>query len=268
MALVLLSGCVTDSELVLEWDNNSALFYKVTRKPFPIKMNVDVEVMLASNEILQKQIKKLKSIPVDHAVTPLRLSMTPDKNDSIDILAINTKISYSAPPANEKEKKQRQLQALKVGVVQLNTTISNRGWILGRYTKPQQKNFITLLFYLPGRISRDATWEAPVTLTSLNTSFIADKTERINKVWVNSIKHTSKHGAIAEIVYLVQEKIYGDRNRMVNEAPIPFKIISSYFAVGEFLIDKQQWKSYRGRLDSTSGLFRNVSFYGLIPEDA
>lgn len=264
-----LIACTSKPAVDLRWDVQAHSVYRITNQSFPREMDVDVDAMLANPALLQVKIDELKSLPLDPRYFPMQLKMDPDAHGKISLLAENVHINYHEPAGDENEKRRREMQEAAVGVVQLNTTINQFGVNQNLFTKSLQNNLVSLMFRLPEHpASVGEHWQIPVVLSSLNTPFLADHTHRDNKVWINTVREEPGGGRVAEIVYLLQEDISGQRQQFTTEPATPFKVTSNYFAVGEYQIERHKWLSYVGRLDAAVGILRTVSLIALAPVDS
>jgi len=262
------TGCAAGATIQLRWDIHAKSNYRVTKTVFPRDIPIDVGMLLENSESLKNKINELKSLALKTSTFPINLEMIPAKNSNIDVLAKTANIQYTTPASDKDELRRRKMQNKMIGVVQLNTSINQYGKVQHPYLKQQQYNLVTELFLFPDHpVTVGEKWQLPVTLTSLNTPFLADKTQRVNKVWVNSIEDKPGIGKVAEIVYLIEEKIEGNRQQLVTDTPSPFEVNSSYFAVGEYQIDARKWLRYVGRLETTVGSIRNVNLIALVPSN-
>lgn len=260
------SACTSNPAVQLRWDAHAKSAYRITKAPFPDKLDVDVEAMLSDPALLNAKINALKSLPLDPDTFPMRLTLNPGVPDRIKVLAKNTQLSYATPAITENEKRQREMHRRTVGLVQLNTVINQFGENLNPFLKKQQNNLVSQLFQFPRHpVSVGDSWRLPIVMTSLNTPFLADKSHRVNKVWIKTITEKPGIGKVAEIIYLLQENVEGQRQQLITETPSSFKVTSNYFAVGEYLIDKHRWQHYVGRLETAVGVIRNVSLIALVP---
>lgn len=263
-----LAACTFKQTVHLRWDVQANSMYRVTNQSFPREMDVDVSAMLATPALLQAKINELKSLPLEPRSFPMQLKMTPDANGQISVLAKNMRVDYPDQASDGNEQQRRKMQEATAGLIQLNTTINQYGVNQKFYTKPLQNNLVTLMFRLPDHpVSVGDHWQIPIVLSSLNTPFLADHTHRDNNVWINAIREDPEAGRVAEIVYLLQENISGQRQQFTTEPVTPFKVTSTYFAVGEYQIETHRWLSYVGRLDTAVGVLRTISLIALAPVD-
>lgn len=253
----------------LRWDVQAHSVYRFTNQNFPQEMDVDVGAMLASPTLLQAKIDEIKSLPLDPHFFPVQLDMEPEAHRQISVLAKNRRVDYPSQASDEGEQRHREMQEATVGLVQLNTIINQYGVNQNHFIKPLQNNLVNMMFRVPDYpVTVGEHWQIPVVLSSLNTPFLADRAHRDNNVWIKSISNDPVAGRVAEIVYLLQEKISGKRQHFTTEPTTPFEVSATYFAVGEYQIEGHKWLSYVGRLDTTVESFRTVSLIALAPVDA
>jgi hypothetical protein len=215
---------------------------------------------------MAEKIQQLKAVPLDADKFPMLLTLDNMPGDLIKVLAVNAPVTDNSIAQSEVERQMREMQKQLAGVVQLNTVIDKYGKNKTLYTKQQQYNLVSMIFRLPEHpVAVGDNWELPIVLTRLNTPFLADQTDRINKVWVRSITDQEGIGSVAEIVYLLQEKISGFSQIYNNEKPKPFKIVSTYFAVGDFVVSEHRWLRYIGRLEADVGLVRTADIIAILP---
>jgi len=266
--LVLLTmSCSSDSNVLLRWDPSGSHYYRLTKDVFPIAINVDIDAMLNDPELLVNKVMALRNIPLSAEKMPMQLSMQPGKDDEIEVLAKNVNIIYDSPAKDENEQRQRQRQERLDGVVQLNTAINESGRIQHNFNKNLQRNLVAFLFHLPEKkIAVGDSWDIPVTLSSLNTPFLADTTQRINKVWLDNISEVPGYGKVATVIYLIKENIEGYKQHTVTQEPEPFKVTATWFAVGEFILDENQWLRYTGRLETVIGEYNYSELIAMVPD--
>lgn len=258
-------SCTDDTGVQLDWDIPETQTYHITRESFPGDLVVDAAAMLADKKLLDKNLSALKAISLNPATFPMLLEMRKTPSNEIMIIAKNV-VPKSNTDASDEDSNLQKLQQSSAGLIQLNTKIDLSGKNLHSFLKPQQKNFVNLLFKLPELpVKAGDVWELPVNLSELSTAFIANETQRYNQVWINSVKNLNGKGKVLEIVYLLQENITGTRQQLTTDEPKPFSIVANYFAVGEYHIEKRQWLTYRGRLDTSVGVFRNIELIALSP---
>jgi ribosomal protein S6E (S10) len=262
------TGCATAPTVTLSWDEQVKSVYRITREAFPREMALDIDAMLANPEVMQAKIAELKTLELDPRTFPMRMTLKGSAAGRIEVLTKNAKVAYANEATDENERRQRKIQEKTVGLVQLNTAIDRQGKNLNPYLKNGQANMVAMIFRLPGDpVALGDSWRLPLVLSTLNTPFLADETRRDNRVWINAVSERPGVGKVAEIVYLVREKIEGKRQLSIKDTPEPFVFNSSYFAVGEFAVDKQRWLRYIGRLDVAAlGLIRSVDLVALLPE--
>lgn len=263
------TGCAVNDKIALRWDPQAHDAYRLNRGPFPREMELDVDAMLATPEVMQAKIEELKSVELDAATFPMRLRLDAAEEGRIEVVAQNARVEYAAEPKDEEERYFRDMQERSVGLVQLNTVIGEQGNNLNPYLKSQQKNTVAMLLYLPDRPVRvGERWRLPLqALTYLNTVFLADSASRDNRVWVNRVTERAGVGRVAEIVYLLREAVEGKRQAFVHDEPQPFSTEMTYFAVGEFALDEHRWLRYIGRLESTLLFVNSVDIFALLPDE-
>lgn len=264
-----LAACMSKPAVQLRWDAQAHSVYHFASENFPQEMDIDVGAMLATPALLQAKISELKSLPLDPPSFPIQLDMEPEAHGQISVLAKNIRVEYPSPASDDDEQLRREMQEATVGLVQLNTIINQYGVNQNHFIKPLQNNLVNMMFRVPDYpVTVGEHWQIPVVLSSLNTPFLADRAHRDNKVWIKSISNDPVAGRVAEIVYLLQEKISGKRQHFTTEPATPFEVSATYFAVGEYQIEGHKWLSYIGRLDTTVESFRTVSLIALAPVDA
>lgn len=271
-AVVLLAlhcaGCASNRSVRLSWDEHTHSTYRFTRQPFPLDMELDVDAMLASPEVLQAKIDELKALELDPQTFPMQMTLERGEEGGIEVLAKNARVIHSGEAADENERFLREIQEKTVGMVQLNTTIDRHGNSLNPYLKRGQSNLVWMLFWFPDYpVAQGAQWRLPLVLTSLNTPYLADKRRRDNRVWVNAISERPGIGKVAEVVYLLREEIEGYRQMFVTDRAEPFRATSTYFAVGEFSVDEKRWLRYVGRHDFAPSIIRTIDLIALMPAD-
>lgn len=269
LAALCCAGCASSPKVELNWNGSVKTVYRMTREPFPIDLELDVDRMLTKPEEMQAMVAKFKALKIDPPTLPMRLTLEGDAEGRIELLARNAEIDSVTEAADESERFLGEMREKTVGLVQLNTAINRHGENLTPYLKSGQSNLVKMLSWLPEHpVAVGERWRLPLVLTSLNTPFLADETQRDNKVWVNAINQRPGVGGVAEIVYLVREKIEGHRQLSIKETAKPFKFESTYFAVGEFALAEHRWLRYAGRLDvAAMGMFRTVDLIALMPEN-
>jgi len=241
----------------------------MTRQPFPLDMDVDVDAMLASPEVLRARIDELKALELAPQAFPMRLTLKGGTEGRIEVLAKSARVTYDSEAADENERLLREMQEKMVGMVQLNTAIDRHGESLSPYLKSGQSNLVRMLFWFPDHpVTEGDQWQLPLVLTSLNTPFLADKTHRDNRVWINAIRERPGIGKVAEVVYLLREEIEGHQQMSIEDPREPFKFSSTYFAVGEFALDEHRWLRYVGRMDVFAlSIIRTIELIALMPSD-
>jgi hypothetical protein len=262
------TGCTTTPTVTLSWDEHAQSVYRMTRETFPREMELDIDAMLASPEVMQAKIAELKALKLNPRTLPIRVTLKGDNTGQIEVRAKNAEVAYNTEAADENERRQREMQEKTVGLIQLNTTINRHGENLNPYLKTLQNNMVAMQFRLPDKpVQVGDSWRLPLTLSVLNTPFLADKTHRDNQVWINAMIERPGVGKVAEVVYLLREKIEGKSQISLEDPPGPFTFSSSYFAVGEFAVDEHRWLRYVGRMDVVAlGLIRTVDLVALMPE--
>lgn len=262
------AGCASSPNIELSWDEQARSTYRMTRQPFPVDMEVDVDAILASPEVLQARIDELKALELDPQTFPMRLTLEGGTEGRIEVLAKSARVTYGTEAADENERLLREMQEKMVGMVQLNTAIDRHGESLNPFLKSGQSNLVRMLFWFPDHpVAEGDQWQLPLVLTSLNTPFLADKTHRDNRVWINAISEKPGIGKVAEVVYLLREEIEGNQQMFVTDHAEPFRVTSTYFAVGEFSLDEKRWLRYVGRHDFVLGIIRTIELIALIPAD-
>lgn len=247
------------------WDVHSKQEYRLSNESNPKESNTDLEQLLSDPALLQKAIDELNEIHIGADRLPIKVTLEPANGDQLRILAVSQAVQYNTAPENETERARRELHNRQAGLVQLNTVINRFGENQNAFLKQQQANLVAFLFQLPAaELQQGTQWQLPVTLTSLSTAFIGDKTRRINKVWVHSFAE-SNNGPVAEIVYLLAEYIEGHQQQLTIDNPVPFVAQSGYFAVGQFEINTKRWRRYAGRLESSFGAFKDSNLIVLLP---
>lgn len=264
-------GCATylnGESVALRWDDRVRTVYRMTRQPFPREMKLDVDAMLSSPDRLEAKVAELKALELASRSFPMRLTLEGDGKGRIEVLAKNAPVTHASEAFDENERHLREIQKKTVGLVQLNTTIGPHGENLNPFLKSGHVNTVKMLLRLPDDpVAPGASWRLSLVMSVLNTPFLADKTQRDNRVWVNAVIERPGVGKVVEIVYLLREEIEGNRQIEIADRPEPFKYVSTYFAVGEFAVDEHRWLRYVGRLETGIGIFRNVSLVALLPEE-
>ncbi len=267
--MLALTACGLQPSVQLNWQSDVLAHYRASTGAFPVDMKVDINKLLQDPELLDSQIQQLRSLPLEVGKLPIQVQITGKSKNDIEVNMTLASISYDTEPKDEVERLHREQLAKNVGSPQLYTRVNEKGQNRLFYLKPFQKNLVSLLFEFPDEDQQVGdSWTLPVTLTSLNTAFIADNTERINKIWLRSIKDVDGEGRVAEIVYLLSEKVKGEIRYKVDEKGVErFDVESTYFAVGDFLLDQHRWKRYTGRLFSDFGLYQSVSLIAMHPKE-
>lgn len=262
------AGCVNNPSVRLSWDEHAHSIYRMTRQPFPSDMEVDVDAMLTRPEVLQAKIDELKALELDPRTFPMQLTLEGGAEGRIEVLGKSARVTYGTEAADENERFLREMQEKMVGMVQLNTAIDRHGESRNPYLKSGQSNLVRMLFWFPDHpVEEGEHWQLPLVLTSLNTPFLADKTHRDNRVWINAIRERPGIGKVAEVVYLLREEIEGQQQMFVTDRAEPFRVTSTYFAVGEFSLDEKRWLRYVGRHDFAPGIIRTIELIALMPPD-
>lgn len=261
-----IAGCATDPPLHLNWNVDGAGTYHFTKEPFPQDMDVDIQALLVSPSKLREKLAELRSLDLNPDLFPMHLKLNGEGGERINVLALNVSARYETEARDDVERLRREQREQATGLVRLNTVVDRYGQSRNPYQPRLQHALVALLLQMPDDpVTVGESWSLPVELLSLNTPFLAEQTHRINKVWVNDVVDKPGVGRVAQIVYLLQEDIRGRRQHFITEAPSPFRVSSSYLAVGEFHLESKKWLHYVGRLDSTIGFIRDISLIALVP---
>lgn len=194
----------------------------------------------------QEIIYKLKTLPLPKAYLHYRLHLQPIREGkAFRARMAGVPVKFDGKPANARERElQQRIQALTSAIMlQGDMDLSGDSAELTFYRSPKERNILTSFFYLPKQpVEVGDHWPLPVNLIETGPGIFVQQSAVHNQVTLTALKHTPQ-GTVAELCYLVSEKVEGYIERVANtrKGRPPFALNFTLFGYGEYLVDQGHW---------------------------
>jgi len=270
LLLLLSSGCQSvEPKTSLRWlfDEEQKFEYKTTTS----KIDVDDRFTTSGFKILSDQNirQQVKQDLTDYSIPIGTIETTLSKNDTgFRVKSVSIKPDYLSPAKSEAEKYQREFANNRAGYVEILADLDKYGDNLSFFLNQQQRNFLTFVFSLPKKeLQVGDSWSLPVNLLNISNGFISSSTKKKSKVTLEKIRKDKNGNTIAELFYVLAEKIEGQFEYSATDVQ-PLTTEYTYTAYATFNMNKGRWDKYVGiSYQNGTGLMavENMTIYALLP---
>ncbi len=176
------------------------------------------------------------------------------------------KPEYATPPANDEEKIKREISDSRAGTVEILAELGLKGQLNSFYLKQKQRNLLALFFKLPEfGVQIGDNWNLPVTFTEIGQGFVPKEAVRDQEAKLIGLTTNSKGEKIAELFYVIAEKVNGQFEYSYSDVVVPISTEYSYFVNGRFNVNKGQWENFTAiSYLSGKGLSQNENMMAYI----
>jgi hypothetical protein len=207
---------------------------------------LEAERWISDPTEFNKIISRLKRLPLKDEYMHYRTHLKRlDNGRAIRVQMIGVPVVFKGEAADEREEEQRKLIDFLAGDIRLqgDMDLSGDSADLTFYRWFKERNIMTQFFYLPkDDVAVGDHWRLPIKLVELGPGSFVQEAANHNRVTLTALK-PSPAGTVAEVRYLVNDRIegYGERLTNTERGRPPFGINFTVFGYGEFLVDKGHW---------------------------
>lgn len=259
--LLFLTSCYAESDKVdLKWKIHPREVIKY--KAIISEINLEPDFMLDGFEVLKNPIlkskvnNKLKAYKGPVGTLEARLE---GKVGGFKAKFVAVKPEYDSPPTNDEEKIKREIVDSRAGTVEILAELGLKGQLNSFYLKQKQRNILALFFKLPElEVKIGNEWNLPLTLIEIGQGFVPKEAARDQEAKLVGLRKNSKGEEIAELFYVIAEKVNGQFEYSYSDKVVPISTNYSYYASGQFNINMGRWESFTAiSYLSGSGLSQN-----------